>query len=58
MLRALDAVAGEIPAGGTGRAPLRVVDLGCGNAYLTLRRVRAGCSRRPRPSTSRSPAST
>ena len=45
FLRALDATIGEALAGGhlrrpTAEAPLRVVDLGCGNAYLTLAAVR------------------
>jgi SAM-dependent methyltransferase len=36
MLRAVDAVGADIPATSPDGGPLRVVDLGCGNAYLTF----------------------
>ncbi len=36
MLRSVQAVADALPASGPDGGPLRVVDLGCGNAYLTF----------------------
>jgi SAM-dependent methyltransferase len=36
MLRSVEAVADDLPATAAEGGPLRVVDLGCGNAYLTF----------------------
>ena len=48
MLRALDAVRDGLPAGAGDERPLRVVDLGCGNAYLTFAAYRLLSARYPR----------
>ena len=47
MLRALDTVLDALPAGAGDQRPLRVVDLGCGNAYLTFAGYRYLSARYP-----------